>query len=582
MARHINEFSWKIGGEAGFGIMASGEIFAKTCLRAGLNIFDYSEYPSLIRGGHNSYQVSVSAQPTPAWRRQVNILVALNRETMTAHLDELSPNAAILYDCDAADLLEFDPATIKRPDLHWYPIHFSILAHKTAGSILMRNTVALGATFALLSVDSEFPKAVLTDIFSDKKPAVIASNQAALQAGYEAIDPTASTNFPWDLNPLHHPETKIYVSGNEAIALGALQAGCQFYAAYPMTPATTILSFLVQHGSKYGLLVRQAEDELSVINETIGAAYAGVRAMCGTAGGGFSLMTEAVGLAGMTEVGIVVVEAQRGGPSTGLPTWTEQGDLRQVLHASQGDFLKVVFAPGDVEECFVQTQLAFNIAEQFQTPVLVMTDKYLAESHQGVKPFSTRLPLQRGQVVAKPTEGFRRYVDTETGVSPRTLPGTPQGLFVANSDEHDDGGFTNETAAVRLEQMAKREKKTAAVAAILPKPALIGPKKALLTIVSWGSSKGVVTEARRIAEEQSGLKTNHLHLWLINPFPAEEVKTILAKADMTAIVEGNQSGQLEGWIRQQTGLTIDHHFRQFDGRPFDPARLAAQWHDLVR
>lgn len=587
MTRQTNTFSWKIGGEAGFGIMSSGEIFAKTCMRAGLRVFDYSEYPSLIRGGHNTYQVFATDEPVQAWRKSVNILVALNRETIKLHLDELSPNAAIIYDQEGYTFRGFDPSEIKRTDLRWFGLPLSSLARQHGGAIVMRNTVALGATFALLSVPLEFPLSVLKDIFGSKGPAMVDMNVHALEAGYQSIAQAEADQFPWDLEPQGQPAPQIFLTGNEAVALGAIQAGCRFYAAYPMTPASTVLSYLAAHGPKYGMLVRHAEDEIGVINETVGAAHTGVRSMCGTSGGGFALMTETVGLAGMAEVGIVVVEAQRGGPSTGLPTWTEQGDLRQVLHASQGDFLKIVLAPGDVDEAFVLTQHAFNLAEQYQTPVILLTDKYLAESHASTTPFSTVVQYNRGAVLSAQQlakdDSYRRYAtDVTNGISPRSLPGMAHGLFLANSDEHDPYGFSVESADNRIAQVHKRAKKAAAVLKEWPAPKLLGPKKADLTIVSWGSSKGPVEDARMLVERDHRLKANHLHLTMINPFPAKHVAEILGQAQTTVMVEGNHSGQLEGWITQHTAHQFDHHLRQYDGRPFAPEELALQLYDLVR
>ncbi|MBI3572649.1 MAG: 2-oxoacid:acceptor oxidoreductase subunit alpha, partial [Candidatus Kerfeldbacteria bacterium] len=316
--------------------------------------------------------------------------------------------------------------------------------------------------------------------------------------------------------------------------------------------------------------------------------YAGVRAMCATAGGGFALMTEAIGLAGMTEVGIVVVEAQRGGPSTGLPTWTEQADLRQVLHAGQGDFLKIVLAPADQVDCWRLTQLAFTLADEWQTPVIIMTDKYLAEGHAAVDLLSeTTLPVRRGHIVrpaAPPPDGmYPRYrADTENGVSPRPLPGTPHGMFLANSDEHDQFGISNEDIDVRQAQMAKRARKADAVTRILPTPTMVGPAKADVTVVSWGSSIGPVKEAMALLNQAHRLRINLLPLTVINPLPAEHIQKLLQAAVMTVMVEGNQSGQMAGWIREQTGITMDHHIRRFDGRPFDPRHLAEQIRALTQ
>lgn len=587
MTRRQNEVNWKIGGEAGFGIMSTGAIFAKTCMRAGLRVFEYPEYPSLIRGGHNTDQVYASTNDVYAQRREVNILVALNKETLTAHLDEVTANGVILYDTSDRTFASFDPASIGRKDIRVYGLAMANLAIQAGGQKLMRNTIALGATFALLSLDFVFPATVVHDMFAHKSEALAKLNVDILRAGYAAITNDQAANFPWDIVPLATSSPQMLLTGNDAISLGAIQAGCLFYAAYPMTPASSILHFLAEYGPTYGMVIRHAEDEIGVINETIGAAYTGVRAMCGTAGGGFSLMTEAVGMAGMTEVGIVVIEAQRGGPSTGLPTWTEQGDLRQVLHASQGDYMKIVLAPGNHQQCFELTQQAFNLAERYQTPVIVMTDKYLAEGHMSIDRLTGRVgQLDRGQIATAADlhdqPHYQRYrTDVADGISPRSLPGTPNGLFLANSDEHDEYGLSNEDSPMRLAQMDKRQRKEEDLLKHIPAPRLIGPAKADLTIVTWGSSLGPCQAAVDMLHQQHHLQVNILPITWVNPFPAEAVKAIISQAAATVMVEGNQSGQMEGWIRQQTGHTFERHIRRYDGRPFDPAELCRHLAEMI-
>lgn len=585
MQHIVNEVSWKIGGEAGFGIMATGAAFAKACVRAGLFAVDYSEYPSLIRGGHNTYQVAISSKPLHAHRAEVNMLVALNRETIDRHLDELTPGAVVIFDSSDPTLKSFAPETMTRRDVRWHGLAFEDIARAAGGQKLMRNTVALGASFALLSVDVSVPAAVISESFAGKGAEVVAMNLRLLQAGYDAIPEAQRETFPWSIVPVPHAPERFLMTGNEALALGAIQARCLFYAAYPMTPASSVLSYLAAHGPAYGMVVRHAEDEIGVINETIGAAWAGVRAMCGTAGGGFALMTEAIGLAGMAEVGIVVIEAQRGGPSTGLPTWTEQGDLRQVLHASQGDFLKIVLAPGNPTECFTMIQQAFNLAERYQTPVIVMTDKYLAEGHWTIDALPAPLPLDRGKI-AHPADvpgeqRFLRYrTDVDDGISPRTLPGMPDGMFLANSDEHEPTGFTTEEREERLAQMHKRARKERTLQRELPEPRLVGPAKADITIVSWGSSIGPAMAAAERLTSHYHRPTNVLPLTWINPFPVAAVRRILEAAPMTVILEANHSGQMAGWIKQQTGLSCTHDLRRYDGRPFDAHEVAEQIHHL--
>jgi len=581
----INQVSWKIGGEAGFGIMASGTIFAKACVRAGWQVFDYSEYPSLIRGGHNTYQVFASPDRVTAHQREINILVALNRQTIDFHLAELTTGGIIIYDRDDRSFVGFAPSALARTDLHWIGLPAAELETAAGGPRLYRNTVVLGASFALLGLPLTYVQAVVREIFKDKGTNVIDTNLKVLQSGYQAITPSQIANCKWQLQPQNEPAKQMLLSGNDALGLGALQAGCTFFAGYPMTPATSILSFMAEHGPAHQVVVRQPEDELAVINETIGAAYTGARAMCATSGGGFALMTEAVGLAAMIETGLVIIEAQRGGPSTGLPTWTEQGDLRQVIHAGQGQAHKIVIAPGDHQQCFEYIQTAFNLADQWQLPVIVMTDKYLAEGHASVPVFAgPTVAINRGDIVdpiaLKTDQSFRRYqLNTASGVSPRSLPGTPGGMFLANSDEHDELGLTSEDAIIRQSQMDRRQKKFEHAAAQLPAPLVTGPAKADLTVITWGSSVGPIRQALKLISPP-GRSIRLIQIVYLHPFPQKFISEIMSTSQTSVVIEANQDGLLAGVIKQYTGFQADHFIRRYDGRPFDPVSLAKKLTDL--
>lgn len=582
-----DDITWKIGGEAGFGIMSVGEMFGRICMRAGLHVFSYPEYPSLIRGGHNTVQVTAATVPTTAHRTGIHLLVALNRETLALHVKEVKPRGVVVYDSSDLTFATFKPAQVRRRDIQVLGLPFEALARKGGGQKLMRNTVALGASCALLDIPVGHLTGIIRDTFARKGANVVALNRKILMAGYRAIHPAQSRKFPWSIRPKQHRATQVFLSGNDAIALGALQAGCQFYSAYPMTPSSSILHFLAEHGPAYGMVVRPAEDEIAAINQSIGSAYAGVRSMTATSGGGFSLMTEAVGMAAMTEVGIVIVEAQRGGPSTGLPTWTEQADLRQVLHASQGDFPRIVLAPSSHRECFTLTQEAFHLADRYQTPVIIMTDKYLADGQRNVAVRDLRpRPIERGKIWqggATRMRQFRRYrTDVADGIAPRTLPGAPGGLFLANSDEHDEYGFSNEESSERRRQMDRRQRKEATLAKRTLPPRSIGPDRAPLTVVTWGSSAGPVDSALQLLKNHHGVDANAIVVTMIAPFPRAAFQAKLKGAQRTVIVEGNQSGQLEGWIRQQTGITFDRHLHRYDGRPFDPLELADQLAAIVK
>ncbi len=583
MDKKTKTITWKIGGEAGFGIMSTGEAFARVCMRAGKHIFTYPEYPSLIRGGHNTMQVTFSDLPVTAHSSEIHLLIALNRATLDLHVDEMSHGGMIVYDTTE---ITFAGYRVQRPghkDIQYVGLPLEEFAREAGGQKLMRNTVALGVSCALFNIPEKYVQAVLRDAFKRKGSAVVALNSAIVMAGYRAVNESLAKNFPWSIAPTKPTAPQALFSGNDALAMGALQAGCQFFSAYPMTPASSILHFLAEHGRTYGTVVRHAEDEIAAIHHAIGAAYTGVRSMTATAGGGFSLMTEAVGMAAMTEVGIVIVEAQRGGPSTGLPTWTEQGDLRQVLHASQGDFPRIVMAPSSHVECFTMIQEAFHLADQYQTPVIVMTDKYLAEGLRNVTISDLKVrPIVRGKIVTKlaaqPSGAFARYrTEVIDGVAPRTLPGTENGIFLANSDEHDQFGYSNEDIPMRVAQMERRARKITSLKKNLPPPRCIGPAVAPLTVVTWGSSAGSVEAALLILKEKYRLQANAMIITMIAPLPIRPIQKKLKAAKKTVMVEANQTGQMAGWIREQTGNTFDHEIHRIDGRPFDPAELAAQF-----
>lgn len=564
-----NNFNWKIGGEAGYGILSAGAMFARSMLRAGLYVYDYAEYPSLIRGAHNTYEVSVSDRKVYATRRPIHILVALNEETVELHRQELSDDAAIIWNTDNSKVDE----SIFPESNTVVGIPLEDLAMKAGGERVERNVVGLGASFALLDAPFERLKDVIELNFRLKKKdeKIIISNLKAAKAGYDYVKEHVKQPFPYKLKPLENPNRMI-MAGNTAIVLGAIKAGCKFLAAYPMTPASSILHIMAANSRKYNLVVKHTEDEISAINSAIGAGYTGVRSMTATSGGGFSLMTEAWGMAGMVEVPLVLVEAMRTGPSSGMPTWSGQGDLKFLLSASHGEFPRFVIAPGDVEQCYELIQHAFNIAEKYQTPVMFITDKSLAASHKWVdeKDFKN-IPIERGEVLTESDlegeESFKRYEDTESGVSPRSLPGMKGGVHIANSDEHNEESFSEEGAEERTKMMDKRFRKIEAAQKEIPDPELEGDKRADITLIAWGSTRGPILEAMDQLRS-AGKKVNYLQIKYISPFPIKKVAEVFKKAKRVAIVENNKTGQLAGWVREQTGLSPDYKILKYDGRPF--------------
>jgi 2-oxoglutarate ferredoxin oxidoreductase subunit alpha len=447
---------------------------------------------------------------------------------------------------------------------------------------LMRNTVALGATFAVLRCDLDLIEEVLKDTF---KPAVAESNMKAARKGHDYAQNNFGDNYDYMLTKTEKAgKQKILLSGNEAVGLGALKAGCKFFAGYPMTPTTGLLHFMAENERNMETLLIQPEGEIAAINMAAGAAFAGARAMTATSGGGFCLMTEGLGMAGMTETPVVIVVGQRPGPSTGLPTYSAQGDLRFVVHASQGEFPRVVVAPGDVEECFYETMRAFNWAEKYQIPVIVLTDKYLVESQASTVPFETsRVKVERGNLIAGQYQGtgeYMKYELTETGASPRALPSTKGAVVRANADEHDEFGFTSEEPATVVKMVEKRLKKMDFLAKELEETGvettkLYGPEEADATMISWGGTKGPIREALKLLK-RDGVAANYLQVIYLHPFPVERVKKVLNKTSKAIVVEHNRIPQLSSLIREYLLRDVDYKILKYDGRPFSPAYLAAK------
>ncbi|MDW7776997.1 MAG: 2-oxoacid:acceptor oxidoreductase subunit alpha [Methanosarcinales archaeon] len=573
------EFSWMIGGEAGFGIMASGLTFSKTFARGGLHVFDAIEYPSLIRGGHNTYMVRTANREVHSHTGYIDMLVALNEETIHLHKEEMAPTGCILFD----GMHEPEDRFGVHADISLFPIPLGDIVKDLGGQPIMRNTAAIGATIALIGYDLSQFENMLADMFKHKSEDVVRDNIHVARAGYDFM----MNNHPGGSGIIVKPADglrRMVVSGNEAVGLGALAAGCRFYSAYPMTPASGLLHFLAAEERNHNLVVKHTEDELAAILMAIGASHAGVRAMTASSGGGFSLMVEALGLAAMTETPLVIMEAQRPGPSTGLATRTEAGDLRFVMHASQGDFPRVVMAPGDAEECFQAAGHAFNLAEKYQVPVIILTDKFLTESHKTVDGFEP-VPVDRGTLLdyahLDTMTDYKRYEMTDSGISPRIIPGHRNGVFIANSNEHDEHGRDLEDPLNRTAMMDKRMKKLEHLAAELEEPHLYGPKTADVTLLSWGSTKGPILEAMMLLKN-SDITVNFLQILNLYPFPREKVTRIIKSARLTIDVENNQTAQLAGMIREYTGMKVDEKILKYNGRPFTPEEIANRVAEEVR
>ncbi|MFW6117619.1 MAG: 2-oxoacid:acceptor oxidoreductase subunit alpha [Thermoproteota archaeon] len=580
----INKLSLIVGGEAGEGITRSGFLFAKACLRGGLYAIGVNDYQSLIRGGHNFYIVRVGDEEIYSQRGTIDLLLALNKETILLHKDQLVSGGGIVYDGEEVELSDED---LNRDDLRIYSVPLKTIVKKAEGKRIMRNSVALGAALALLDLEIDPLKEVLEDTFNAE---VADMNMKVAEQGFEYLRNNYEIDdFPYKLQKTNRAgKWRMFLTGNEAVGMGAIKAGCKFYAAYPMTPATDLLHFMASHQRDHGMVVMQSESEISAINMVAGASFAGVRAMTATSGGGFCLMSEGLGMTGMTENPVVIMVAQRPGPSTGLPTYSGQGDMRFIIHASQGEFPRVVIAPGDVEECFYKTMEAFNLAEKFQLPVLLVTDKYLVESHESVAPFDQdQVKIDRGLLLTEEeytgTEPYKRHRFTEDGISLRAVPGSKGAIVRTNADEHDERGYTTEDLELTTQMNNKRFKKMEALTEELKKydtTKFYGPEEAEATILGWGSTKGPIREALKILSRE-GAKVNYLQVVFLDPFPTEKVSSVLKSAAKTIVVENNVTSQLSGLIREHCLITVDHKILKYDGRPFDPYPLSRRIMELL-
>jgi 2-oxoglutarate ferredoxin oxidoreductase subunit alpha len=552
-----NEINIVVGGEAGQGVQSVGFLLAKALTRWGYNVFADQDYESRVRGGHNFFRVRASDSQVEAISETVDILIALNQETIDLHRQELRGGGAIVYDGEKIKELA---------GKNLLNVPAERLAKETARDILMTNTVALGAVLGLVGFDFKILEELLTDFFSGE---TAIKNVKAAQAGYQYVQKLST----YGKNLTRASGVKqVLLNGNEAMSVGAIAAGCKFISAYPMTPVSSIMEYFAARSEEYGLMVVPAEDEIAAINMVIGAAFTGVRAMTATSGGGFCLMVEGIGLAGMTETPIVVIEGQRPGPAIGLPTRTEQGDLDFILHASHGEFPRVVLAPATLADCFWLTVQAFNLAEIYQLPVLIITDHYLANSYFTTNKFDlNKVKIDRGILFTKNNASgeYKRYAYTESGISPRAFPGNRDSLVVVDSDEHDEAGHLIEDAETRTKMMDKRLRKLNGLQSEIIPPRFYGSEKPDTLLIGWGSTYGVIKEAVDTLNKEGG-SYSHLHLNQIWPFPVEAVTRAMKNAQHCYVIENNATGQLAGLIRRETGLSVSGNVLKYDGRPFTP------------
>jgi 2-oxoglutarate ferredoxin oxidoreductase subunit alpha len=573
------DYTLRVGGEAGQGLATVGGALAQVFSKIGFHVFTHQDYMSRVRGGHNFYQIRFSDKEISASREMVDILLALDLNTVEIHRKSVRNEGFILYDSEIAKKKFEEPEFIDIP--------FRKIALDVGKNSVMANTVATGAVLGLLDLGLEALRNVLRKAFRDKGDEIIQKNIACAEAGYNY----ARTNCPrCEAFGIREPEYRrlMLIDGVHALGMGAVMSGCKFYSGYPMTPSTGILDYMASRAEEYNMVVEQAEDEISAINMALGASFAGVRAMTGSSGGGFALMVEGLSLAGMTETPIVIAEMQRPGPATGLPTRTEQADLLFVLHAAHGEFPRVIFEPGTPEQAFYLANKAFELAEKYQIPVFIQSDQYLTDTEWTYEKFDLdHLIYNDYRLRQKDLEGvkdYKRFKYTDTGISPFAVPGeSGKHLVVADSDEHDEEGHIIEDGETRIRMVQKRLfKKLPLIKKEIEAPLLYGDSSPKIVLVGHGSTYGVIKEVvDTIPKEQ---KVAMMHFSQIYPFPEQDkfdYIELLKNADLTICIENNATGQFARLIRAETGFEFSHQISRYDGRPFTIENLKEELHAYI-
>jgi 2-oxoglutarate ferredoxin oxidoreductase subunit alpha len=575
----INQLSWKVGGQQGEGIESTGEIFSIALNRLGYYLYGYRHFSSRIKGGHTNNKIRVSTTEIRSIADDLDILVAFDQETIDVNYKELHENGIIIADS------KINPKKPEDTKASMYAVPFTEIA-TDLGTSLMKNMVAVGASCAILNLDINVFKDVVHEIFGKKGQQVVDKNMEAIKAGYDYLKQQLTDGTQLMELEKADGQKRLFMIGNDAIALGALAGGCRFMAAYPITPASEIMEYLIKQLPPLGGAVIQTEDEIAAATMAIGANYGGVRTITASAGPGLSLKMEAIGLSGMTETPLVIVDTQRGGPSTGLPTKQEQSDLMAMIYGTHGEIPKIVLAPSTVQEAFYDTAEAFNLAEEYQCPVIVLSDLQLSLGKQTVEPLDySKVEIRRGKLVQSElpeTNGyFKRYEVTEDGVSPRVIPGQKYGVHHVTGVEHDETGKPSEAPANRNAQMDKRFRKLENIKFDTPVYKNAPHDEADLLIIGFNSTRGAIEEAvTRL--ENDGLKVNHAHIRLIHPFPTDELLPLVNSAKKVAVIENNATGQLANIIRMNVGnIGKITKVLKYNGNPFLPHEVYTKCKELL-
>ncbi|WP_152042579.1 2-oxoacid:acceptor oxidoreductase subunit alpha [Salinigranum salinum] len=571
------DFNWAIGGEAGDGIDSTGKIFAQALSRAGRHVFTSKDFASRIRGGYTAYKVRTAVEPVQSVVDRLDALIALTPRTIDENLDELHDGSVIIYDGDRTTMQD-----VEIPEgMIGLDVPLKALAEEAGGAI-MRNVVALGAACAVADFPIENLDSALQKRFGGKGQAIVDNNKQAARKGQSYVEDEYDYDFDYDLETTD--ADYVLLNGDEAIGMGAIAAGCRFYAGYPITPATDVMEYLTGRIERYGGHVVQAEDELSAINMALGAARAGARSMTATSGPGIDLMAETFGLVATSETPLVICDVMRSGPSTGMPTKQEQGDLNMALYGGHGEIPRFVLAPTSLSECFWKTVEAFNLAEKYNTPVYLLSDLALAVTEQTFPPEAfdmDAVEIDRGKLVDDDTieewqneKGqFKAHALTDDGVSPRAAPGTRGGAHMSTGLEHDELGRRTEDTGMRVEQVDKRNRKVQTARETEDwSPREFGDPDSKNLVLSWGSNEGAMEEAIALLDEE-GIDVRFLSVPYL--FPRPDLSGEVAAADNVVVVECNATGQFADLVEHDTLTRVDR-VNKYDGVRFKADELAEQ------
>lgn len=564
-----DEISIVISGEAGQGLQTIEQILSNLAKASGYNIFTYSEFMSRIRGGNNSTEIRIASKRISSFVDRIDFFITINKGAMNRFNDRITKNTFIIGDNNHIDNIYKDDYRII--DLPLLEIS------KNLGNYNYINIIILGFLSVILGISYDNVEKIVTTRFKKYREEIIKKNIEAVKKGFElGREEILSGKFSISIKTTESVKNDLILSGSEAVGLGALAGGCNFVASYPMSPSTEVLTFLAKNAEEFGIIVEQAEDEIAAINMGLGAWYAGGRAMVTTSGGGFALMTEGLSLAGATETPMVIHLGQRPGPATGMPTRTEQGDFLIALYAGHGVFPRIILSPGDKVDGIRLTHHAFNIADKFQIPVIILTDQYFLDSSVNIEDFDiTELTMKK--YIEKTKDEYVRYRVTDNGISSRGIPGYGNGIVRVGSDEHDENGYITEDFSTRTEMVNKRLKKLDSIKKDVIPPQHFGSDNYKYIVISWGSTRHIIKEALLAIDRNDIALFSFSQLYPIFSGTAE----LLNKAETRIIIENNANSQFGTYIKQETGIEFEHKILKYNGMPFSVEEITAKINKII-